>query len=495
MSGRRGDRAGTDEAGGRQVLCVDFGSTFTKAALVDVSVGALLATASHPTTTGTDLMEALDALERRLVASVGGTPDWEVRACSSAGGGLRVAVVGNEQLVTSEAGRQVATSSGGWVVHVASGVLDDGALDRLRAARPDLVLLVGGTDGGNTKVLRANAAAIAGSDLGLPVVLAGNMACQDDLAELFAAAGTAHVVAANVLPEIGVVRAEPARAAIREAFVRHVIGGKHLSRREEFTRIVRGATPDLVLRGVEVLAQEYAPDGVVVVDVGGATTDVHSVLEPDPEEAGLRRDVVASLPVSRTVEGDLGLRWNAPGIVRAAVKDGLLDADTATDLRAEADRRAATPGLVASTDEDLHVDERLAALAVTLALRRHAGRSRVVTSPTGRAVEQSGKDLRTAALLVGSGGLLRHGGPGVATRVLSAGLAGGEGGGWMLPERPRLVVDRAYVLAAVGLLADDHPRAAAVLAAGLDAAGLDAGGLDAADLDAARTDSGAPAGN
>ncbi|MFN7136748.1 MAG: glutamate mutase L, partial [Thermomonas sp.] len=48
-------------------------------------------------------------------------------------------------------------------------------------------------------------------------------------------------------------------------------------------------------------------------------------------------------------------------------------------------------------------------LAVGLALRRHAGRSRVVVGPTGRVVERSGRDLREVDLLVGSGGALRNG--------------------------------------------------------------------------------------
>ena len=57
---------------------------------------------------------------------------------------------------------------------------------------------------------------------------------------------------------------------------------------------------------------------MVVVDVGGATTDVHSVVELDPEEANLSREVVATTPVTRTVEGDLGMRWSATSTVAAA---------------------------------------------------------------------------------------------------------------------------------------------------------------------------------
>ena len=100
-------------------------------------------------------------------------------------------------------------------------------------------------------------------------------------------------------------------------FLEHVIGGKGLSSRADFTAMVRGATPDLVLTGVEVLAAEAGAD-VVVVDIGGATTDVHSVVRLDPEDAGLSREVVATTPVTRTVEGDLGMRWSALSTWEAA---------------------------------------------------------------------------------------------------------------------------------------------------------------------------------
>ena len=112
---------------------------------------------------------------------------------------------------------------------------------------------------------------------------------------------------------------DSARAAIREMFLSHVIGGKHLSKRADFTAMVTGATPDVVLTGVELLARGWGDlpgaGDVVVVDVGGATTDVHSVVELDPEEANLSREVVATTPVTRTVEGDLGMRWSATSTV------------------------------------------------------------------------------------------------------------------------------------------------------------------------------------
>jgi uncharacterized protein (TIGR01319 family) len=443
----------------RLVACVDFGSTFTKAALVDLDDGRLLATASRPTTASTDVLDGWRAGLADLVRAEPRAARAQVRACSSAGGGLRVAVVGNEELVTGEAGRRVALSSGGKVVHVQAG-LAGSSVPALRASAPDVVLLVGGTDGGNAEVLLASARALSDARWTGPVVVAGNVEARDEVAGMLAAAGTPHVLAGNVLPRIGVFEPGSARAAIREMFTTHVIGGKHLSADPAFAAMVRGATPDVVLAAVELLAGRAGD--VVVVDVGGATTDVHSVVEvPEPGTggggSGLSREVVAPAAVSRTVEGDLGMRWSAVGTVAEAEAAGLLPPGS---LRHAADERAADPAYLPGDDRAREDDLSLAAAAAGLALRRHAGRARVVLGPDGRVVERTGKDLREVRLLVGSGGVLRHAGAAAAdalTRHLTT------EGGWQLPERPAVAVDTDYVLAPAGLLAGDHPDVAAAL--------------------------------
>jgi uncharacterized protein (TIGR01319 family) len=445
------------------VVCVDFGSTFTKASLVDLDTGEMVAAASHPTTVGTDVLDGFDACLTALTAEDPRAPDAEVLACSSAGGGLRIAVVGNEELVTAEAGRRVALSSGGRVVAVLSGGLDAQRYADLRDAEPDVVLLVGGTDGGNSSQLVGDADFLAAARWPGPVVVAGDVEAQQRVAAALEESQTPYVLADNVVPRIGVLAAEPARAAIREMFLAHVIGGKHLSKRTDFTAMVRGATPDVVLTGVELLARGLGPDpdgtarpgagDVVVVDVGGATTDVHSVVEVDPEESGLAREVVATTAVTRTVEGDLGMRWSAVSTVAEAGLDDLTEA---------AERRRSDPGFLPDTQAEIDADEAIARAAIGLALKRHAGRSKVVLSPEGRVVERTGKDLREIDLLVGSGGALRNGADGVVRRVLLP-ATGEHDGGWQLPRAPRVVVDRDYVLAAAGLLAGRHPEAAYLL--------------------------------
>jgi uncharacterized protein (TIGR01319 family) len=202
-----------------------------------------------------------------------------------------------------------------------------------------------------------------------------------------------------------------------------------------------------------------------VVDVGGATTDVHSVVEVDAEDAGLAREVVATVPVSRTVEGDLGMRWSAVPTVEEGIAAGLV-----TDperLRSAAAVRREDPAFLPQDETGRRDDEAIAAAAVGVALRRHAGRSQVAFSDQGRVVERSGKDLREVDVLVGSGGVLRNNPPDLAARVLGAVTGDDVPGGWQLPRAPRTVVDHDYVLAPAGLLAEAHPLAAHALLARL----------------------------
>jgi uncharacterized protein (TIGR01319 family) len=424
------------------IACVDIGSTFTKVASVDVATGALVATAQTPTTQ--------DDVITGVLAATADFPDTPVVACSSAGGGLRLAVVGYEELISAEAGHRAALSAGARVVHVAAGVLDDAGMAALRAAAPDVVLLVGGTDGGEASVLRANAAALASSAplqgpsarvrvLGssgvlrwsVPVVLAGNTVVRDEVAAVLRGAGLPVHEAGNVLPDIGRLAPESARAAIRAVFLEHVIGGDRLSTDPRLRQWVRAVTPDAVLEGVAVLARE-AGLPVVVIDVGGATTDVYCVPDPDAEQATLGREAVGVPARRRTVEGDLGVTWSVDALRTSAAAEGLPD-----------------PG-----KDPLALGE----AAATVALRRHL-RAEAGYGP-------GGASARSAGLVVLSGGIFRHAEPAAAQQVIARLAADAGGAGSVLDATP-VIVDRSYVLAAMGLLADEHPGAAAALADGL----------------------------
>jgi uncharacterized protein (TIGR01319 family) len=319
-------------------------------------------------------------------------------------------------------------------VHVAAGRLSDAALADLAAAAPDVVLLVGGTDGGESGVLRHNAARLAGWDPSVPVVVAGNAAVQDDVRAELAAAGTPVTVADNVLPDIGRLAPESARTAIRDVFLTHVIGGDRLSTDPRLRQWVRAVTPDAVLDGVAALASLRAGadvPGVLVLDVGGATTDVHCVPGADAEQSALQRSAVGVPARRRTVEGDLGVHSSADALRAAAAAEGL-----------------APPG-----EDPLALGEAAAVVAV----RRHL---------RAEAAYGGGASARGVGLVVLSGGVFRHADPAAVAAVVAR-VAADRGGAGGVLAGTAVVVDRQYVLAAAGLLAADVPTAAAGLLTGL----------------------------
>jgi uncharacterized protein (TIGR01319 family) len=199
------------------------------------------------------------------------------------------------------------------------------------------------------------------------------------------------------------------------------------------------------------------------VDIGGATTDVHTVVEVDPEDGALARQVVASTPVTRSVEGDLGMRWSAVTTVERGIETGLVAEHERPALERAAAAYAQEPAGLPDDATGRALDLRLAELALGVALRRHAGRQRVAFGPGGRLVERDGIDLREVALLVGSGGVLRHSPPRLAEDAVRSGTGDPVSGGWLLPRSPRVVLDRTYVIVAAGLLAAEHPHQAYTL--------------------------------
>ena len=424
---------------------------------MDLDNGGLLGTAEHATTVDPDVMVGIHAVQRAL-AGLSDSP--ELYVCSSAGGGLRLAVVGYEREISAEAGHRAALSAGARVVHVSSGRLDEAGVASLRESAADVVLLVGGTDGGESSVLLHNAAALGSAADGAPIVVAGNAAVREQVCAILSAAGRTVVPTDNVLPDIGELDPEPARAAIRGVFLDHVIGGKRLSADPGFPGLVQAVTPDAVMDGVTVLAREIgsesggAPAGsVVVVDVGGATTDVFCVLSPDAEQAMLRSAAVGVPSRRRTVEGDLGLRWSADALVAAATSERLLSDVAAASLAAWASARSG-PADLAETDEDRRNELRLAELAVVIALRRH-----VRTEAAYGVVGTAGASARSATTVILSGGVVRHASASQREALVAAVLAD-RGGARSVLLGAEVRCDAQYVLAAAGLLAADFPEAA-----------------------------------
>ncbi|MFN8546382.1 MAG: glutamate mutase L, partial [Candidatus Eisenbacteria bacterium] len=397
-------------------------------------------------------------------------------AASSAGGGLRVAAVGLVADLTAAAAHQAALNAGARVGAVLSGRLEEADLERLSAAGPEIVLFAGGTDGGQGELVLENARRLAAHGLDAHVVVACNAEVSEGVGEVLRAAGIDIELAANVMPALGRLEIEPAREAISRVFLEHVIGGKGLSAGPEFARMVRMPTPEAVLRGVRLLArgvpgQEGGGDAIVV-DVGGATTDVHSDRALDPATPGIEEPLLPAPLTLRTVEGDLGLRAGAPGVVevdgrwlaeRRGGEEGLGEAAT---------ERSERPSWVPGETEEVELDRLLAIGCATHALARHCGT--MLLSPGGRGepptLVRDGPDLREVRRVIGTGGVFAHGAAG--EEILTAALER-RGPRSLAPRDAQVAVDRSYILATAGLIETIDPEAAFSLLRGEFSRGAD----------------------
>ena len=446
------------------VALADFGSTYTKVRLVDPDEGRLLARAEAPTSIGTDLMEGYAAaLKAATDAAEGPIAIEEQMAVSSAGGGLRVAAVGLVADMTAAAARQAALNAGARVEVVLAGSLGEEQLDELQAARPEIVLFAGGTDGGQADLVVENARRLASRKLDGYVVVACNADVTEEAARLLRASGIEAEVAANVMPALGRLEIDSAREAILRAFLDHVIGGKGLSAGGEFERMVKMPTPEAVLEATRLLARgtdtQPGVGDLVVVDIGGATTDVHSDRAAEAATPGIEAPLLPSPPTLRTVEGDLGLRAGAPGVL--AVDRRWIEAEL--ELGEEAIRRAVSyragcPEWIPADPGEARFDGLLAIACATQAVTRHCGTMLLSRSEAGPpTLVREGPDLREVARVLGTGGVFAHRGDG--EWVLREALAR-RAPRSLAPRDAEIGVDRNYILAAAGLLATQDPDAA-----------------------------------
>jgi uncharacterized protein (TIGR01319 family) len=451
----------------RAIALADFGSTYTKLSLVDPDEGRLLARAQAPTSIATDLMDGYGAALALAEGEAGGPIEIEeALAASSAGGGLRVAAVGLVADLTAAAARQAALNAGARVEVVLAGELGAEQLDELRAVRPEIVLFAGGTDGGQADLVLENARRLAGARVDAHFVVACNSTVSEEAAALLRASGAPASVAANVMPRLGEIAVDSARQGILRAFLEHVIGGKGLSASPVFERMVRMPTPEAVLEAVGLLAQgtDAVPGigDVVVVDIGGATTDVHSSRVVEAATPGIEDPLLPPPPTLRTVEGDLGLRSGASGVLAADAR--WLNAERGSPempIGQAVALRSGDAKWLPESSEDVHFDYLLAVSCATHALRRHCGTMLLGRSEGGPpTLVRDGPDLREVAQVIGTGGVFAHRDDG---REIIAAALRRRAPHSLAPHEADLRVDRSYILAAAGLLASRHPDAAAHL--------------------------------
>lgn len=452
-------------------LLMDIGSTYTKATAVDLETVELKAKAETITTVWEDVNIGVREVLNELKA-MGVDPDRAKQklACSSAAGGLKMVAVGLVPDLTAEAAKRAALGAGAKVGQVFCYELTDTELQQITRYSPDLILLAGGTDGGNKNVIIHNSKKLTELNLSVPIIVAGNKVAAPTVEKILKSAHREVYITENVMPELECLNIEPVRKTIREVFLAKIIYAKGLSKISKYTDNAIMPTPSAVMKAAELLARgtnrQEGLGEIMVVDIGGATTDIDSVAKGTPTQSGVTLRGLEEPYVKRTVEGDLGMRYSAASLVEAVgiqnMPNYVPNEIGEQEIQNYVAKVSGDVKHIPENELERQIDYGIAKAATNLAVKRHVGRIETIYGPFGASLVQHGKDLTGLDLIIGTGGVLVHShNPG---EILRHGLYDSKYPEVLAPKEPEMLLDKEYILSSVGLLSEIAPDKALTLA-------------------------------
>ena len=468
------------------IVATDCGSTTTKAIMIEEVDGVFRQTfrGEAPTTVEepfanvtVGVVNAVTELQelsgRRLIADDGTilrrSDQASSEGCdiyistSSAGGGLQMMVAGVVREMTAASAKRAALGAGAIVMDVIASNdkrRPHEQIQRIRELRPDMVLLSGGTDGGNTTQVIQLAELVApakprprfGSEYQLPIIFAGNTDARPEVQAAFAEGGFDLSLVENLRPTLEEENLGPARDQIHDVFLEHVMAhAPGYDKLMAWTDAPIMPTPGAVGDILQTIAKTQGINAVGV-DIGGATTDVFSVFDGT---------------FNRTVSANLGMSYSISNVCAEAGMDNILrwvhlDMDEG-ELRNRVKNKMIRPTTIPQTLEALVFEQAVAREALRLAYLQHkefattlkgVQQQRTVgdvfSQQTGGA---SLVDNMKLDLLVGSGGVLSHAPRMHQTAMLLIDAFEPEG-------FTTLAKDSIFMMPHFGVLASVHERAA-----------------------------------
>ena len=398
------------------------------------------------------LQGAIDDLCKKM--NIDNLEYGEMLATSSAAGGLKMTVHGLVYDMTAKAAKEAALGAGGIIHYITAGKLRRTDLAKIKEINPNLILIAGGVDYGERDTAIENAEKIRSLGLKTPIIYAGNIENQEEMKLIFdEESGQQLYNVENVYPKIDDLNVEPCRKVIQDAFEQHIT---HAPGMEHVRDMVNGPiipTPGAVMECTKLLYDCLGD--LIVLDVGGATTDLHSVAT---ESDKIARIMISPEPkAKRTVEGDLGVYVNRMKVIESIGEEQMRK--DCEKMGIDLDETLASYVAIPKTEAEFKLVERLTKEAVLKAVERHAGIIRYIYGPSGRSTVAEGKDLTQVKYIVGTGGALTR----LPHRVeIMEEIAKHNETGMMLfpTEHAQILVDNDYIMASLGVLSKRYREAA-----------------------------------
>lgn len=388
------------------------------------------------------LKGAIDSLKKNLQAD---EVTWDdMLATSSAAGGLKMTVHGLVYDMTVRAAKEAALGAGGIIKMITSGKMRKTDLKKIREINPNIILIAGGVDYGERDTALHNLEMILSMDLKIPIIYAGNVENQEEVRLMCEEAKNQVYIVENVYPKIDTLVVEPTRKVIQDAFEEHIIHAPGMSKVRELVKGPIIPTPGAVMEAAKVLKEEIGD--LVIFDVGGATTDVHSVTTGSDE---INSILISPEPeAKRTVEGDLGVYVNVNHVIEKIGMDNLKKEFP------DAEEILANYKPIPETDREKQFVERLTTEAVLTSLERHAGHLRYFYTASGKKTVAEGKDLTSIKYIIGTGGALTRL-PG-KNQILEKIKYHGKEQELYPTEAAKVLIDEDYILSSLGVLSKSY---------------------------------------
>ncbi|NMM63870.1 DNA mismatch repair protein MutL [Clostridium sp. P21] len=394
-----------------------------------------------------DVTIGLENAVRDIENQINEPVTWEkMLATSSAAGGLKITVHGLMEQMTVKAAKEAALGAGGIIKMVTSGKMRKVDLKRIREINPNMIMIAGGTDYGERETAIYNAELISSARFGKPIVYCGNIENREEIKEIFQ--DQELYIIDNVYPRVDELNVEPARKIIQEAFEKNIIKASGMNKIKSMVNGSIMPTPGAVMESAKILYDIIGD--LVVLDVGGATTDVHSVT--DGSKIVLDMLVSPEPKAKRTVEGDLGIFVNSKNVI------DLLDVRDLGELNKDYITEHIKP--IPEKVEDIKASLILTKKAVEVAIGRHVGTIKRKFGGESGFIAY-GKDLSQVKYIIGTGGALTRLPEGeknlLSIRVLKDEVT-------MLPKKgAKALIDKDYIMASAGVLSRINREAAEAL--------------------------------
>lgn len=397
------------------------------------------------------LNQAINALKSNL--KVTSLEAKESFASSSAAGGLKMSVHGLVYDMTVKAAKEAALGAGANIQMITSGILDNYHIKEIKSLNLNIIMIAGGVDYGERKTAIENAKIIAGLKLNIPIIYAGNIQNQTIIKDIFKKEGQKDFlyISDNVYPKIDDLQVEKTRKIIQEVFHKHIIEAPGMEKVKSIITNDIIPTPGAVMEASKLLQAEIGD--LITVDIGGATTDLHSVTHGSD---AIEKILIAPEPFAkRTVEGDLGIYVNKDNIIDLISKEMLIK-DLKIDLH-QLDSLIKDYKVIPDSLQ-YPLTKRLALESFKLALNRHSGRLIKVFNAEGKVLYAEGKDLTKVDHIIGTGGALTRLKDG--KEIIQAVLNHQDERLLKPSKKAKVWIDKDYIMASLGVLSKKHPQAA-----------------------------------